>query len=72
MLDPLSSRREPDLLTVLALALAPGRPDHGREPASIPIRRGYPSVMAQQALTVNLISAGALKLGIGVTSPDGQ
>jgi 5,10-methylenetetrahydromethanopterin reductase len=60
--------REPDLLTVLALAL------HEVKKISvgtgvIPIQFRHPAVLAQQALTVSLISGGRLKLGIGMTHP---
>ncbi|MFN0026490.1 MAG: TIGR03564 family F420-dependent LLM class oxidoreductase [Acidimicrobiales bacterium] len=60
--------REPDLLTLLALAL------HEVEDITvgtgvIPIQFRHPAVLAQQALTVNLISGGRLKLGIGMTHP---
>lgn len=60
--------REPDLLTVLALAL------HEVDGITvgtgvIPIQFRHPAVLAQQALTVNLISGGRLKLGIGLTHP---
>jgi F420-dependent oxidoreductase-like protein len=60
--------REPDLLTLLALAL------HEVEGITvgtgvIPIQFRHPAVLAQQALTVNLISGGRLKLGIGMTHP---
>jgi len=60
--------REPDLLTVLALAL------HEVDGITvgtgvIPIQFRHPAVLAQQALTVNLISGGRLKLGIGMTHP---
>jgi len=59
---------EPDLLTLLAVAM--------REVDSIavgtgviPIQSRLPMVLAQQALTVNLIAGGRLKLGIGMTHP---
>src|SRR6478735_6129389 len=59
---------EPDLLTLLAVAM--------REVDSIavgtgviPIQSRLPMVLAQQALTVSLISGGRLKLGIGMTHP---
>lgn len=60
--------REPDLLTLLALAL------HEVDGITvgtgvIPIQFRHPAVLAQQALTVNLISGGRLKLGIGMTHP---
>jgi 5,10-methylenetetrahydromethanopterin reductase len=57
---------EPDLLTVLAVAL--------REVADIevatgvvPIQNQHPMQMAQRALTVSLISHGRLILGLGMT-----
>ena len=60
--------REPDLLTVLALAL--DRVDGITVGTGvIPIQTRHPAVLAQQALTVNLISGGRLKLGIGMTHP---
>jgi F420-dependent oxidoreductase-like protein len=60
--------REPDLLTLLALAL------HEVDGITvgtgvIPMQFRHPAVLAQQALTVNLISGGRLKLGIGMTHP---
>jgi F420-dependent oxidoreductase-like protein len=59
---------EPDLLTLLALAL------HEVDGITvgtgvIPIQFRHPAVLAQQALTVSLISGGRLKLGIGLTHP---
>ena len=60
--------REPDLLTVLALALHEV-PDITVGTGVIPIQFRHPAVLAQQALTVNLISGGRLKLGIGMTHP---
>jgi F420-dependent oxidoreductase-like protein len=60
--------REPDLLTVLALAL--DRVDGITVGTGvIPIQTRHPAVLAQQALTVNLVSGGRLKLGIGMTHP---
>jgi F420-dependent oxidoreductase-like protein len=60
--------REPDLLTLLALAL------HQVDgitvgSAVIPIQTRHPATLAQQALTVSMISGGRLKLGIGMTHP---
>ena len=60
--------REPDLLTVLALAL------HEVDgimvgTGVIPVQTRHPATLAQQALTVNLISGGRLKLGVGMTHP---
>ena len=60
--------REPDLLTVLALALHEVK-DISVGTGVIPIQFRHPAVLAQQALTVNLISEGRLKLGIGMTHP---
>jgi F420-dependent oxidoreductase-like protein len=59
---------EPDLLTLLALAL--DKVDGITVGTGvIPIQFRHPAVLAQQALTVNLISNGRLKLGIGMTHP---
>jgi len=60
--------REPDLLTLLALAL------HEVDGITvgtgvIPIQCRHPAVLAQQALTVSSISGGRLKLGLGMTHP---
>jgi F420-dependent oxidoreductase-like protein len=60
--------KEPDLLTLLALAL---HEVNGISVGTgvIPIQFRHPAVLAQQALTVNLISDGRLKLGLGMTHP---
>jgi 5,10-methylenetetrahydromethanopterin reductase len=59
---------EPDLLTLLALAL--DKVDGITVGTGvIPIQFRHPAVLAQQALTVNLISGGRLKLGVGMTHP---
>jgi len=60
--------REPDLLTVLALALHEVD-DITVGTGVIPIQTRHPSVLAQQALTVSAISGGRLKLGVGMTHP---
>jgi 5,10-methylenetetrahydromethanopterin reductase len=60
--------REPDLLTVLALALHEVD-DITVGTGVIPIQMRHPSVLAQQALTVSAISGGRLKLGVGMTHP---
>src|SRR5436190_1409273 len=60
--------REPDLLTVLALALHEVK-DISVGTGVIPVQFRHPAVLAQQALTVSLISDGRLKLGIGMTHP---
>jgi 5,10-methylenetetrahydromethanopterin reductase len=59
---------EPDLLTLLALALHEVD-DITVGTGVIPIQFRHPAVLAQQALTVSLISDGRLKLGIGMTHP---
>lgn len=57
---------EPDLLTVLAVAL---REVDGIEAASgvVPIQNQHPMLMAQRALTLSLISGGRFTLGLGMT-----
>jgi 5,10-methylenetetrahydromethanopterin reductase len=57
---------EPDLLTVLAVAL---REVDTIEVASgvVPIQNQHPMQMAQRALTVSLASAGRFTLGLGMT-----
>ncbi|BBX19199.1 LLM class F420-dependent oxidoreductase [Mycolicibacterium duvalii] len=57
---------EPDLLTVLAVAL---REVDGIEAASgvIPIQNQHPMLLAQRALTLSLISGGRFVLGLGMT-----
>ena len=57
---------EPDLLTVLAVAL---REVDGIEVASgvVPIQNQHPMQMAQRALTVSLASGGRFVLGLGMT-----
>jgi F420-dependent oxidoreductase-like protein len=57
---------EPDLLTVLAVAL---REVDTIEVASgvVPIQNQHPMQMAQRALTVSLASAGRFVLGLGMT-----
>ncbi len=55
-----------DLLTVLAAAL---REVPGLEVASgvVPIQNQHPTLLAQRALTLNIIGGGRFTLGIGVT-----
>ena len=57
---------EPDLLTVLAVAL---REVDSIEAASgvVPIQNQHPMQMAQRALTVSLASGGRFTLGLGMT-----
>ncbi|UXA18373.1 TIGR03564 family F420-dependent LLM class oxidoreductase [Mycobacterium sp. SMC-4] len=57
---------EPDLLTVLAVAL---REVDGIEAASgvVPIQNQHPMLLAQRALTLSLISGGRFILGLGMT-----
>jgi 5,10-methylenetetrahydromethanopterin reductase len=57
---------EPDLLTVLAVAL---REVDTIEVGSdvVPIQNLHPMLMAQRALTLNLISGGRFTLGLGMT-----
>lgn len=57
---------EPDLLTVLAVAL---REVDGIEVGSgvIPIQNQHPMLLAQRALTLSLISGGRFLLGLGMT-----
>ncbi len=57
---------EPDLLTVLAVAL---REVDTIEVASgvVPIQNQHPMQMAQRALTVSLVSGGRFVLGLGMT-----
>jgi 5,10-methylenetetrahydromethanopterin reductase len=59
---------EPDLLTVLAVAL---REVNGIEvgTAVLPIQVQHPTQLAQRALVVNQIGCGRLKLGLGVNHP---
>src|SRR5262249_34219101 len=55
-----------DLLTVLAAALREV-PDIEVGSGVIPIQNQHPMLMAQRALTLNLIGTGRFTLGIGVT-----
>jgi F420-dependent oxidoreductase-like protein len=57
---------EPDLLTILAVAL---REVDGIQVASgvLPIQNAHPMLMAQRALTLNLIANGRFTLGLGMT-----
>lgn len=57
---------EPDLLTVLAVAL---REVDGIEVGTgvIPIQNQHPMLLAQRALTLNLIAGGRFILGLGMT-----
>jgi F420-dependent oxidoreductase-like protein len=57
---------EPDLLTVLAVAL---REVDGIEVGTgvIPIQNQHPMLLAQRALTLNLIGSGRFILGLGMT-----
>ncbi|WP_173007880.1 TIGR03564 family F420-dependent LLM class oxidoreductase [Mycolicibacterium sp. P1-18] len=57
---------EPDLLTVLAVALREV-PDIEVATGVVPIQNQHPMQMAQRALTVNLVSNGRLILGLGMT-----
>ncbi len=59
---------EPDLMTMLAVAM---REVDGITVGTgvIPVQSRHPMVLAQQALTLSLISNGRLKLGIGMTHP---
>jgi 5,10-methylenetetrahydromethanopterin reductase len=62
----LSRPYDPDILTVLAAAL---REVETIEVATgvLPIQTQHPMLMAQRALTLNLIAGGRFTLGIGVT-----
>jgi len=55
-----------DLLTVLAAAL-PQVPDINVASAVVPIQNQHPMLLAQRALTVNMIGDGRFTLGVGVT-----
>jgi 5,10-methylenetetrahydromethanopterin reductase len=55
-----------DLLTVLAAALREV-PDIEVASGVIPIQNQHPALMAQRALTLNIIGGGRFTLGIGVT-----
>jgi 5,10-methylenetetrahydromethanopterin reductase len=55
-----------DLLTVLAAAL-PQVPDIEVASGVVPIQNQHPTLMAQRALTLNIIGGGRFTLGIGVT-----
>ncbi|MCV7408421.1 LLM class F420-dependent oxidoreductase [Mycobacterium florentinum] len=55
-----------DLLTVLAAALREV-PDIEVASGVVPIQNQHPSLLAQRALTLNIIGAGRFTLGIGVT-----
>ena len=55
-----------DLLTVLAAAL-PEVPDIEVASGVVPIQNQHPTLMAQRALTLNIIGHGRFTLGIGVT-----
>ena len=57
---------EPDLLTVLAVALREV-PDIEVATGVVPIQNQHPMQMAQRALTVSLVSHGRLILGLGMT-----
>lgn len=59
---------EPDLLSVLAVALREV-PDIEVGAAVLPIQVAHPMLMAQRALTLNLIAGGRFKLGLGVNHP---
>jgi len=56
---------EPDLLTVLAVAFREV-PDVEIGTAVLPIQLQHPVLMAQRALTVNVVADGRLLLGIGL------
>src|SRR6201997_2523179 len=55
-----------DLLTVLAAAL-PQVPDINVASGVVPIQNQHPMLLAQRALTVNMIGDGRFTLGVGVT-----
>jgi 5,10-methylenetetrahydromethanopterin reductase len=55
-----------DLLTVLAAAL-PQVPDIQVASGVVPIQNQHPMLLAQRALTLNMIGGGRFTLGIGVT-----
>jgi 5,10-methylenetetrahydromethanopterin reductase len=55
-----------DLLTVLAAALREV-PDIEVASGVLPIQNQHPSLLAQRALTLNIIGGGRFTLGIGVT-----
>ena len=57
---------EPDLLTILAVALREV-PDIEVASGVVPIQNQHPMQMAQRALTVSLVSGGRFILGIGMT-----
>ena len=57
---------EPDLLTVLAVALREV-PDIEVATGVVPIQNQHPMQMAQRALTVSLVSGGRFVLGLGMT-----
>ena len=57
---------EPDLLTVLAVALREV-PDIEVATGVVPIQNQHPMQMAQRALTVSLVSGGRFILGLGMT-----
>lgn len=57
---------EPDLLTILAVALSEV-PDIEVASGVVPIQNQHPMQMAQRALTVSLVSGGRFILGIGMT-----
>jgi 5,10-methylenetetrahydromethanopterin reductase len=59
---------EPDLLSVQALALR-AVPDIELGTAVLPIQVAHPMLTAQRALTLNAISGGRFKLGLGVNHP---
>jgi F420-dependent oxidoreductase-like protein len=59
---------EPDLMSVLAVALREV-PDIEIGAAVLPIQVAHPMLMAQRALTLNLIAGGRFKLGLGVNHP---
>jgi 5,10-methylenetetrahydromethanopterin reductase len=59
---------EPDLMSVLALAFR-DVPDVEVGSAVLPIQVAHPMLTAQRALTLNLISGGRFKLGLGVNHP---
>jgi 5,10-methylenetetrahydromethanopterin reductase len=57
---------EPDLLTILAVALREV-PDIEVASGVVPIQNQHPMQMAQRALTVSLVSGGRFILGVGMT-----
>jgi F420-dependent oxidoreductase-like protein len=59
---------EPDLISMLAVAFREV-PEIELGTAVVPIQVAHPMLTAQRALTLNLISGGRFKLGLGVNHP---